>query len=77
MQILERWREGHSQADVSVVVATGVAPDDAAAQLVSQLAAFIKKRARPVTTPARPLSLASQLPGLGMGMAEAAEAAKP
>ena len=34
----------------TIVVAAGVAPDDAAAQLVSQLAAFIKKRARPVTT---------------------------
>jgi hypothetical protein len=42
-EILERWRAGHGQADVSVVVAAGVAPDDAAAQLVSQLAAFIKK----------------------------------
>lgn len=42
-EILERWKAGHSQADVSIVVAAGVAPDDAAAQLVSQLAAFIKK----------------------------------
>ena len=60
VQILERWRAGHGQADVSVVVAAGVAPDDAAAQLVSQLAAFIKKRAHPVTTPPA-LFLASQL----------------
>jgi len=32
---------------VSVEIASGVAPDDAAAQLVAQLAAFIKKYACP------------------------------
>ena len=41
--VLERWREGHEKADVSVDVAAGVAPDDAAALLVSELVAFIKK----------------------------------
>ena len=29
-EVLERWREGHAKADVSVDVAAGVAPDDAA-----------------------------------------------
>ena len=42
-EVLERWREGHEKADVSVDVAAGVAPDDAAALLVSELVAFIKK----------------------------------
>lgn len=42
-ELLEKWREGHSQADVSVSVAAGVAPDDASAMLVSELVGFIKK----------------------------------
>lgn len=42
-EVLERWRTGHSQADVSISVEAGVAPDDAAAQLISELSAFIKK----------------------------------
>tara|TARA_B110001452_G_scaffold246565_1_gene231974 strand:+ start:641 stop:922 length:282 start_codon:yes stop_codon:yes gene_type:complete len=41
-ELLDEWRAGHAKADVSVPIAEGLAPDDAAAALVTTLAAFIK-----------------------------------
>ena len=40
---MERWKQGHSQADVTVTVAAGLAADDAAADVVAALEAFIKR----------------------------------